>query len=185
MYDLVFKSGDYKRLEEIYGRNAVIDVSRKALNDTGFRLRTAVSKQVRNVFNVSAAVVREKAYVARQKGTSQEVTLRYRDYRPNLGRFATSAQKPRVKIKKSRGTKAVKGGFRIERFGPLIWKRLTPEEARSPRYANRKVKIKVLRTIAVPEMVRATSNDKVLQKTVQDSYDQRFNHHFKRRLKLR
>jgi len=181
-----FRASDQARLRTIYGSDAVLDVSRRALFDTGKKTRTEISKQVRNVFNVTAGKVKEKSFVFRQRGNSSEVNIGYRDFRPNLGRFATGAKRnARVKIKKGRGVKTVRGGFRIEKFGSLIWKRLTPQEAQSSRYRNRKIKIKVLRTIAVPEMVRATSNTRELQQTIQKTFDQRFDHHFRRRLGLR
>lgn len=181
-----FKSTDQERLRSIYGAATVVDVSRRALNDTGQRTRTEISKQVRNVFNVTAGKVREKSYVVRQRGNNSQVDIGYRDFRPHLGRFATSAQRNvRVKVRKKSGTKTVKGGFRIKKFGDLIWKRLTPKEAQSSKYRGRKTKIKVLRTIAIPEMVRATSNARGLQLVIQDTFDRRFDHHFKRKLGLR
>jgi len=145
-----FKASDSKKLSELYGKRMVEDVSRRALTETARKTRTEISKQVRKVFNVSAGKVREKSYVYRQRGRVSHVDIGYRDFRPNLGRFSTSAQKSvRVKINKKRGTKVVKGGFRIAKFGSLIWKRLTPQEAASSRYRGRRVKIKVLRTISV------------------------------------
>jgi len=180
-----FQAADTEKLTLIYGAPAVTAVARSALNDTGRKTRTEISKQVRQVFNVSAAKVREKSYIQRQRGRLSQVDITYRDNRPHLGRFATSAtRKVRVKVKKGGGTKTVRNAFRIERFGSLIWKRLTPIEAQSSRYRGRRIKIKVLRTIAIPEMVRATSNRRGLQEVIQRTYDRRFDHHFRRRLGL-
>ncbi len=182
-----FRADDTKKLVQLYGAKNVSDVSRRALRDTGNKTRTAVSKEVRKVYNVSAAKVREKSFLARSYGTKEQVDLVYKDNRPNLGRFGTAAKSsPRVKIKKTGGTKVVKGGFRLLGRGTdeLIWKRLSAAEAASPKYAGRKVKIKVLRTIAVPEMVRSLSGGGVLQKDIQAHYDSRFDYHFRRRLGL-
>ena len=181
-----FKASDQDKLKEIYGRKLVMDVSRGALRDTGLKTRTAISKQVRKVFRVTASKVREKSYVTKNIGTGSEVILAYRDFRPNLGRFSTAASRNvKVKVKKTGGTKLVKGGFRIERYGPLIWKRLSAKEAASPKYAGRKSKIKVLRTIAIPEMVRYASDDSELKHMMQTTFESRFNYRFKRKLGIK
>ena len=183
---IVFKASDTKRLTEAFGSKHVLSVSRSALRDTGQKTRVEISKQIRKEFNVSAGEVRDRSYVTRDRGNVSDVAIGYRDFRPNLGRFATRAQKNvRVKVKKNRGTRLVRGGFRIPRFGSLIWQRLSPAEAALPRFSNRRVKIKVLRTISVPEMVRYRSNTAVIQHTVQDTFNKRFDHHFRRRLGLR
>jgi len=181
-----FKATDSKRLKEIYGSRTLTEVSRSALGDTGKKTRTALSKQVRTTFAITAKTVKDKSYVEFARGNTFGIDIKYRDYRPNLGRFSTSASsRVNVKIKKGRGTKTVKGGFRIDRYGSLIWKRLTAAEAASPKYANRKSKIKVLRTIAIPEMVYATSNHKSIQQTIDNTFESRFDHHFRRKLKLK
>ena len=145
-----FKPADSTKLMQTYGVKRVQDVTRMALRDTGNKTKTAVSKEVRKVYNVSAAKVREKSFLARSAGNIEQVDIVYKDNRPNLGRFGTAAKtSPRVKIKKGSGTRVVKGGFRILGRGTdeLIWKRLSAAEAASPKYKDRKVKIKVKITL--------------------------------------
>ena len=183
-----FKASNSEQLLRVYGREAFVNASRNALNDTSKKTRTEISRQVRRVFNINAGKVKEKSRLVRYSGNHQNIDIRYSDHRPNLGRFGTGSSKNiRVKVKRGRGSKKVYGGFRIRGRGAdhLIWKRLSPSEAKSTQYRARNVKIKVLRTIAVPEMVRSASNLPAIQSQIQSDYDARFDHHFRRQIGLR
>lgn len=180
---VTYHAKDASRFITAFGPKIVRDAARAATNDATNKARTALSKEVRKKFNVSASVVRTKTFTRRVTLKGTEAELVYRDNRPGLHRFATSAQKKvNVKVLKKHRPRTVKGGFRIRGKGSLVWKRLTPAEAASPKYADRKVKIKVLRTISVPEMVRGVSGSKQIQKVFLDTYLRRFDYQFGRRL---
>ena len=61
---------------------------------------------------------------------------------------------------------------------------MTAAEKATPRYAHRKSGLKVLRTIAVPEMVGAVLDEGLLNAVIQEQYAKRFNYRFQREIGL-
>lgn len=183
-----FKPADTARLKSIYGAAAVSDVSRRALNDTRKSLITEVGRQTRDIFNIKVADAKPSKVTVSAQGANLSATAIYRGNRPSLGRFATRAQK-KIRVKVKRGAiKTVRDGFRMKNrpeFASLIWKRLSPAEAASNRYKGRKSKLKVLRSIAPPEMVRSVSDNVAVTTAVSGTYERRFDHYFKRKLGFR
>ena len=186
-----FRVQDSQRLAQIYSPKAVSTASTRAIRDATKVGRTQLSKFVRQEYNVRASLVKDKSSIFVDRGTRATATLVYRDFRGNLGRFESSSTlngrtwKVRVKVRKRRGTKTVKKGFKIPAINrQLIWKRLTDREKALPKYAGRKSKIKVLRSISVPEMVNRVNKDKRVQATIQSNYEKRFNFHFQKQIGL-
>jgi len=185
---LEFKPVNMSKLMEVYSVAPVVKAHKMALRDTGKNVLTELSKQVRAEYNVNAATVKSKTFLRADNKESGRVSLGFRDYRPNLGRFGTSQAKTgwRVSVRKGGGSSLVKGSFKIARIShELIWARLTAEEKASSKYKKRKSGIKVLRTISVPEMAGAVANNGKLDALMQTQYAKRFNHHFMRAIGLR
>lgn len=185
-----FRVQDSQRLAQIYSPKAVSTASTRAIRDATKVGRTQLSKFVRQEYNVRAGLVKDKSSIFVDRGTRATATLIYRDFRGNLGRFESSSSfnqewKVRVKVRKRRGTKTVKKGFKIPAINrQLIWKRLSDREKALPKYAGRRHKIKVLRSISVPEMVNRVNKDKRVQATIQSNYEKRFNFHFQKQIGL-
>jgi hypothetical protein len=184
-----FKPADMESLMKTYSPKPVIKAHKLALRDTAKNARTQLSKDVRVRFDVAAATVKSKSFLVGDNGNSGTVKLIFRDFRPNLGRFdkgqGSNGRKVRV-LKASRG-RTLKGSFKINKpkLDHLIFARLTKGEKSSSKYAGRKSGLKVLRTIAVPEMVGAVANNGRLDALIQSQYVKRFNHHFMRAIGLR
>lgn len=143
-------------------------VAARAVNRTIDQAKTAMSKEIRAEFNVSAGYVRQRLHVTRASAKGGQLritaTLRGGDGKrrsANVIAFAArqTAQGVSVKIKRAGSRQTIKGAF-VANKGRTVFQR--EGKARLP--------IKPVRTIDVPQMFNTRRINAAVVRTMQQKF---------------
>lgn len=140
----------------------------RTLNDVGSKVRTQSTKAVRQRYNIKAKTIKDNMKIKRSRYNDLGFAMQIESGRRNIIHFGARQTKRgvSVRVKKSSGTKVVKGGF-IGNNGRTVFKRVK----------DKRLPIKALKTLSIPQMF----NKEVLSdvdKEVSSTYAKRFQHHF-------
>lgn len=163
-----FEITGLKELREALDPKRYKKIATRVLNKLGSQGKTAISREVRNTYNIKRDRLDAGFYMRRATWENLAVILRYRGRTPGLQHFDSrrTNRGVTVKVRKASGRKAVKGAFMPERIIG-IYKRVGKE--RFP--------IKRLYGPDVPGMVNTVGED-AAQRVIDEKADKILAHEF-------
>lgn len=107
-----------KELQDALDPKRYKKIATRVLNKLGSQTRTAVSREVRNTYNIKRDRMDSGFFMKRATWENMAVLLRYRGRTPGLQHFDArrTSRGVTVKVRRSGGRKVVKGAFMPERI---------------------------------------------------------------------
>ncbi len=113
-----FKINGLKELRDALDPKRYKKIATRVLNKLGSQTKTAVSREVRNTYNIKRERLNAGFFMKRATWENMAVLLRYRGRTPGLQHFDArrTNRGVTVKVRKASGRKVVKGAFMPERI---------------------------------------------------------------------